>query len=345
MVRLRIRVFNHILSRAHRHFPFHCFPVLIFILLAGAALHAQPGETASAQMAAAPQKKPEFLDRQEVFRRIGLYEEFARNANSLHLDNQSLVKVYRNLGALYVEAGMIPNAAAATQRAIDLMKDGPQDKLADEYNNLSSIHGLMGNLKQSEKDQMHALEIREKIGDPLGIALTWTDMAGVYYQERKFEKALAFAQKGYDVLGKRTDMNPTDHIAVLQTMAFALCDSHQCSNGVPIMKQAVEEAKRTYGPESLSAAAQGFALGYLYWRDGDTTDAAEWMRLSLARMKTFLGWGAPLYVNSMQRYVKFLHDTGERDEARNTEGEIHTLESVVDARSLMTRGEDLLSKK
>ena len=327
------------------HFSFHLLLSALAIAPVCIASHAQPDSTASAQIVAGVSGAPlpELLDRQEVFRRIGIYEDAARRAGSLHLDHQSMIKLYRNLGVLYEMADMIPNSEAATQRAIELMKDGPQDELAEEFNNLSVIHGLMGDLRRSEKDQMRALAIREKIGDPVGIALTWTDMAGVYCQERQFKKALEYARKSYDVLAKRTDMKPTNHAAVLQVMAFALCGARQCSEAVPIMKQAVDESKSAFGPDSLSAAAQGFALGYLYWQSGDTADAAEWMRRSLTRMKTELGWGAPLYVKSIRQYARFLHQTGQREEASNAESEVRRIESVVDARTLTTRGGELLS--
>jgi len=307
---------------------------IAFACIASAAQAAPKDGAGSA--AGASQTLPEHLDRQEVFRRIAIYEDMARRADSLRLDHRTMTKIYRNLGVLYEVAGMIPKAEAATRRAIELMKDGPQNDLAEEFNNLSSIHGLMGDLRQSEKDQMQALAIREKIGDSLGLALTWTDLAGLYYQERQFKKALEYAQKSYDVLAARTGMMPSDHIAVLQTMAFALCGARQCGQAVPIMKQAVEESKSAFGADSLSAAAEGFGLGYVYWQSGDAAQAAEWMQRSLARMKIDLGWGAPLYVKSVEQYAQLLRNTGRREEADNAENEVRRIESVVDARTLNT---------
>lgn len=338
------RVLNHVLSRAHSHFSVPRLLTLFTLALACAPSHPQSSQPADTQTASAVSRAAlEFPDKQDVLRRIAVFEDFARNANSLHIDHQDLIKVYKNLGVLYELAGTFPKSVAATERVIDLMKDGPQNELAEQYNVLSSIHGLMGDVRQSEKDEMHALAIREKIGDPVGIALTWTDIAGLYCQENHYKKALEFAQKSYDVLASHAGMDPTNHVAVLQTFAFALCGTHQCSKGVPVMKTALEESKSAFGPDSLSAAAQGFALGYVYWKNGDTAKAAEMMRVSLALMKTYIGWGAPLYVNSMKQYAQFLHQAGEPEEARNTESEIHTIQSMVDARTLTTRGAEFLS--
>src|SRR5579862_4989471 len=299
--------------RAHGRLPLYCLLVLFPAVLAFAALHAESGQAANAQKSL--HTVPELLDKDEILRRISVFEDLARRADSLHIDQQSLIKIYRNLATLYYLAGMMPGAEAATQRAIELMKDGTQEELADEYNLLSSIHGLLGNFKQAEKDQMQALAVREKIGDPLGVALTWTDMADIYTQERKYKKALEYAQKSYDVLANHTDIKPTNHIAVLQTMAFALCNTGRCGKGVQIMEQVVEESKLAFGADSVSAAAQGFELGYLYWKNGDNVDASEWMARCLKREQADLSWGAPLYVNSMRQYDQFLHQTGQREEA------------------------------
>ena len=314
------------------------------IALACAATQGETDKAALSQLSADASVRPtETLDKQEVFRRIGIYEDIARNADSLHLDRSMTINVYKNLGGLYEMAGMYPRAEAAMKRALEWMKDGPQDDLAEELHQFSTLHSIMGNLRQSEKDQAQALAVREKIGDPVGIALTWIDMAAIYYQGRQYKKALEYAQKSYDVLGNRTDLKPSNHIAVLQTMAFILCGSRQCGKAIPIMREAVDESRNAFGPDSLSAAAQGFALGYVYWQSGDTADAGEWMRRSLPHMKVEVGWGQLIYINGMRGYARFLRETGQREAASIAESEVHRIESVVDARTLTTRGGEFLS--
>src|SRR5262249_39971994 len=152
---------------------------------------------------------------------------------------------------LYEMAGMYPRAETAMRRAIERMNDGPQDDLAEAFNELSTLHSVIGNLRQSERDQAQALAAREKAGDPVGIALTWQDMASLYYRERQYKKALEYAQKSYDVLADRTDLEPANRIAVLQTMAFALCATRQCSKAISIMKESVEESRNAFGADSL----------------------------------------------------------------------------------------------
>jgi tetratricopeptide (TPR) repeat protein len=337
---MRSRVY--VLIRARVRAPFYCLLVFFSIALAGVASSAQSSQSASAQTSsvAEPMTGPGY--KQEILRRIALYEDGARNADSRHVDHPTMIEIYRNLGLLYGPAGMFPKAEAATMRTIELMKGGPQDQLAEEFNHLSLIHGLMGNFRQAEKDQGQALAIREKVGDPVGIALTWIDIAGLYDHERKYKKALEYAQKSYDAVANRTDMKPSNHIAVLEVTAFALCGTRQCSKGVPIMKRALEESKDAYGQESLSAAVESFALGYVYWKSGDIADANEWMQYSITRIKAAVGSDSPIYASTVKQYAQFLHQTKQREEARNADAEVHRIESVLDARTLTFRGGEFL---
>ena len=272
-------------------------------------------------------------DKAEMLRRVAAFEEAARNAPNAHASPQSLLKIYANLGALYMDLSMYPKAEDAMKHAILLLKDGPKDVLAEEIGHLSMLHSAMGELKQAEKDQMRALAIRETIGDPLGIALTWSDLSELYFKKREMKKALEYAQKAFPVLAGNTSVSAADRIAVKQTLALVLCEVHQCVRAIPIMKDALELAESTYGDDSLSAGVEKFLLGHVYWRNGDVPDAAEWMKRGVERMKVDLGWGHVIYVNSMREYALFLRRSGHVEEASSAQSEVRRAESIVDARS------------
>jgi tetratricopeptide (TPR) repeat protein len=285
-----------------------------------------------------------FPSKTEIFRRIAVFEDLARKAASQHSDRQQLITIYRNLGILYEYAGMFPRSEAALKRAIELMKDGPQDQLAEEIHQLALLHAGMGNHRAQEKDEMRALAIRTKIGDLIGIALTWGDLADLYNQMRKYDKDLDYAERSYAVLANDSRVNVNDRIAIRQTLAYALSASHQCGKAIPAMMDAYDLAKSTYGADSLPAGTETFMLGFLYWHCGDNSDAADWMARGLKRMKVDLGWGEPIYLNAMAEYAVFLRKDGQREAASNAESEIRQVQSVVDARTLSTRNDAFLSQ-
>lgn len=280
-----------------------------------------------------PQNVPEFPGKPELLRRVAVFEEAARNAPVAHASHESLLKIYLNLGALYEDLGMYLKSEDAMHRVISLLQDGPQDQLAEELGHLAVLHSVMGNIKQAEKDDMQALQVRKAVGDPTGIAFTWNDLADLYDKQRQFKKALNYAQKSFDVIGNNPAINPSDRIAVHQTLALALCGLRECDKAIPLLKEAVELSTASFGADNLLVGVDQYLLGWAYWHCGDMNSASELMERGTARMKIDLGWGHVVYVNAMDQYAQFLRQYGRMEAARSAESEVQQARSLVDART------------
>lgn len=328
---------THIATRVSIPSGFRRTLIASTITLACAASLAQTDLTTSAPSSDSysnQSAKP--LDRQELFRQIGINEKAARDAYVEHGSVDKLASIYVKLGLLYGNVALHSDAERSTRRAIELLKDGPQSQLAEEINRLSLLHTSMGKASSAEKEHMQALAICESIADPECMTLTWAHLGTLYFKERKMKKSLEYAGKAYSALAQLPGLKASDRIAILQTKAFALCGNHRCGEAIPVMKDAVAQAQSAYGEDSLSASLDYFMLGYIYWHSKDTTDAAKWMERGIDRMRKDLGWGQPLYVNSMEQYAHFLRETGQRDAATEAESEVRRIQSVVDARTLTT---------
>jgi tetratricopeptide (TPR) repeat protein len=275
----------------------------------------------------------EFPDKPELMRRIGVWEALARKGEAVHADTASMVKIYSGLETLYEYAAMYPKAEEAARREVARLRSGPQDQLADALGHLATLHVAMGDPRSAEKEQLEALRVRESVGDPVGTALTWNDLADFYIHQRQFKKALDYAQKAMDVLGDNPKVDADGRMAARQTLAYALCGNRQCARAVLLMKEAVQMSKDTYGADSLEVGMAYFVLGYLSWQSGDVVNAAEWMRRGTDRMRVDLGWGHTLYVNAMAEYARFLRERGQMEAAATAEREVRKAQSVVDVRS------------
>jgi tetratricopeptide (TPR) repeat protein len=288
--------------------------------------------------AAAPQNAVATLPaKAELLRRIDLYEAALRKPEIMHSDDASLATVYASLGKCYLDVAMYPKAEAAMQRAIALLGHGSPATLADETGQLAVLHVAMGDLKRATKDQMGALHIREQIGDPVGIALTWNDLASLYIRQRQYGKALDYAQRAMPLLASNLSVKAGDRIAIRQTLAYALCGVHQCARAIPLLQDALELARDHFGADSLAVGLASYLLGYTYWQSGQMDEAADWMQQGIERMKMDWGWGHTLYVNAVTQYSKFLRQRGQIESATLEERELRQMAAVVDARSLTSR--------
>jgi tetratricopeptide (TPR) repeat protein len=305
--------------------------IVLVSILCAAQIHAQPPASAPTNVDTSIPPKAELL------RRIDLYETALHRAGIDRIDDASVARVYASLGNCYLDLAMYFKAEDAMQHAIALMRNGPQVVLADEIGQLAGLHYLMGDPRLAEKGEMDALRIRQQIGDPVGIALTWNDLANVYIGQRQFSKALDYAQRAIPVLASNPGVQASDRIAIRQTLASALCGTHQCNRAIPLLQQALSLACDNFGVDSLPAGVSTYLLGYAYWQNGQMDKAADYMRGGIGRMKQDWDWGYTLYVKAVEQYAKFLHQRGQMESAALEERELRHMTETVDARSFVGR--------
>jgi tetratricopeptide (TPR) repeat protein len=279
----------------------------------------------------------DFPDRPELLRRVAMYEAALRQAEMIHSPVEKVVNLNRHLGATYADLSMYPRAEQAMQRAVDLLRSGPEGELASAISALAFLHVVTGELRVAEREGLEALRIRERVGEPREIAISWTQMAALYLKRHEYKKAVEFGQKAVDVFDGAPDAKLVDPIGVRFTMARALCEIRECAKAIPLLKQSISLAEGTYGKDGLPVGMGYYLLGYAYWHTGDMAGAAEWMQRGTTRMKVELGWGHPIYIDAVGQYALFLRGRGRTEEAALLEREVHQAEAVVDVRSLAAR--------
>jgi tetratricopeptide (TPR) repeat protein len=317
--------------------------VLLFVVAGVAVIGQSNSAPAPQRNAGSAQLEDSQPDKANVLRLIALNEAAARQGEATHADRKRLVMIYSNLGVLYGDAAMYLKAEDAVRRAVVLLKDGPQDQLAEQIEQLAVLHVAMHKLGLAEKDEMQDMQIREAVGDPVGIAIAQNSLAGLYDEEQKFGKALGYAQKAYDVLADRTEVSAVDRIGVRQTLGFAMTGSRNCDRGIELLKDAMELAKTSAGVSDMKVGYSEYLLGFGYWHCGDRTHASEWLERGSSHMRSDYGWDHALYVNAMTQYARFLRENGQREAAVTVEAVVNQAESVVDAGALTGRTEGLRS--
>ena len=309
--------------------------MLIVGVTAGSAIgQQQVGGTTPQQNAAVPQGDAWFPDKTELLRRIALYEAAERSAEAAHAGTESMVKIYATLAVLYEDASMYSRSEEVMRREIAMLRSGPQEPLAEAMGHLAVVHIGMGKMREAEKDATVALRIREGLGDPVGIAKAWSDLADIYIKQGHYKPAFDYAQKAMAVLADNPKVEVVDRVVVRQTLAHALCGLKQCAQAIPILKAALELEKSRYGEDSLMVGSGYFLLGHAAWKAGDMQNAAAWMLRGTTRMKVDLGWGHVIYLNAMTEYARFLRERGQTEAAASAEREVKMANAVVDARSL-----------
>jgi tetratricopeptide (TPR) repeat protein len=282
----------------------------------------------------------EVATRAETMRRIGVYEAALRGPGVASTRGDVVAKAYTLLASLYEDVAMNDRAEAALKHSIALSRGSAEwsGELATGLNDLGLLHAEQGRLHEAEKEQLEALRLRESLGDSLDIARSWSSLSGLYFKEHKYRVSREFAQRAMEEFSANNNADVVDKISSRLYLSMAMCYSKDCPAAVPVLKDAIDMAKSSYKSTDFPVGEGKFLLGFAYWKAGDTARASAYMQEGTAIMKVQLGWGHPSYLNALGNYARFLRENRREDDAEAVEREIRQAESVVDVRSLPTRG-------
>ena len=289
---------------------------------------------------ASPQSRIGLPTRAEFLRQIAGYETEVRQARAAHASDATLAKMYGQLASYYGGASMHEHAEAALEQAISLLRGHAESsrELADDMDFLGSLHGVMGKLRQAEREGLESVRLWEGLGDSLGIARSWSTLSGIYFRQKKYEISMDFARKAVAELSGNKEANFSDRVAARLNLAQALCHTKECPSAIPLLKDTIAMAKLAFRANDFPVGEAEFLLGFAYWKTGDVAGAYEFMKQGVATMKEQLGWGHPAYLNSLANYAQFLRENRRVEDAEVVERQIRQTEAVVDVHAIQKPG-------
>lgn len=276
--------------------------------------------------------------KQKLLDTVAAYEAMTRKVEQAHTPDLGMARAYWHLGVAYEDAGEIGRSEAALTHSVALFRrsDTRGGELAEALDSLAVIHTWMQKMQEGVREEQEALELREKLGDRLEMARSWSSMAAIKIQQKKFGEARDFAQKAVDEFASDRNATLADGLAARYALGMALCREKNYAAAVPVLRNAVGDAKAALSAQDMPVGIGEFLLGYAYWRSGDMTDAGPEMKTGVTSLETQLGWGAPSYVTVLKLYAKYLHEMRDAEEASNVERRIQQAESVVSVGALQS---------
>ncbi|MBS1805160.1 MAG: tetratricopeptide repeat protein [Acidobacteria bacterium] len=226
------------------------------------------------------------------------------------------------LALRYQDEGKFQDAESAYQRAVEQMKAGDPEALANVTDCMGTMYVQMGRFDQGEQLERKALAIRQEQKDSLGIGLSWMHLAMLSLGKHDNASGEAYAELAVERLVPRNGESRAtgeQKMTALTYLALARCAAHDCKDAMTPLKQAMTVAEASYSEKSFPVAYIRFLQGYVYWKRGDNRNAAKLMESGSAGMEAQLGWTHPTFVSAMQQYEGFLVATRRNVEAREVQ--------------------------
>lgn|GEM_PF-4457753 len=159
-------------------------------------------------------------DQENLQDRIRLARTAFFLAESIEADSLVLVSG-RILGGSYFIANQYDSSTFFTQATVTAANNmGDEDMAAKGYNNLGLIYTDLGNIPLAIENLQKSLEIKERRGDELGMASTYTNMGRAYVGGGSInqpEEALPYFKRAVEIRQKEDseenmDRIPTDYV-------------------------------------------------------------------------------------------------------------------------------------
>ncbi len=138
-----------------------------------------------------------YLEAAEILRKTG--------------EEESLLKIYLNLGVVYFKSGYLDDAEKNLNIALDMIRKVAPGSLleASAYNNLGNVVSERGNLIDAEDYYLRSLKIKEELtGESLDIANTLNNLGSIYLDRKELDKAEQYYMRGYETRRKLAPDNP-----------------------------------------------------------------------------------------------------------------------------------------
>jgi tetratricopeptide (TPR) repeat protein len=274
--------------------------------------------------------------RTKALQKINQLETAAREGESAHVSDVALANVYSELASSYLSAARYDQSEGALKRAISLFRRSPESRsqLADDLDNFGMLHVQMDKMREAHEEELEALQLRQNLGDSLGIARSWNSLAGFYFMDRKYAASRDFARRAVDEFSVNERANLFERVSSRFNLALALCAMKDCPSAIPVVKDGIDIAEAGFKPNDFPIGLGDFFLGYAYWKSGSPSEAGRYMEEGIAIMKRQLSTGHPIYLNALRQYALYLHKSHRAEDANAVEREIRLAENVIDVHSI-----------
>lgn len=257
----------------------------------------------------------------------------------LRLDTQTFTEEQRGaawdlLGSSYQDLEIFDRARQAYGKSIEALRSIPsaQAQYAAALYNLASMEQTLGENDSAMALSEKSRRIYEQLGDPAGIAVACTNLAGLAYVQKDFKTARRSLATALKEAQATTRMREDDYAAMYATeSALALHDGKD-EEAISSIQQAIDRWIHSHGPGYLMLGTGYLLRAHALARSGDYPRALADAQQALAIDEAAIGRNALGYLTAKTEYAQILHASGAKEEASRLEKEAGSALAQLESR-------------
>ena len=222
----------------------------------------------------------------QVNSELGNYDEaieYQKKALPMFSPNsEELGVAFQNLGNLYYKQNKLGEAANMFERSLAVYSQllpNNDSFFISLYNNLASVHCLLGNHKKltDYSDKLLAFRINTISEDGLSLAVTYHNLGQQSYRQGKYNEALEIFEKSLQLELKT---QPPNHIR-LATLYSDIAETYSQLGNCDQSIEYLEKNVSLLPPDNEDLGLRYYDLGNLYHKQGNLQQSASMYEKSL----------------------------------------------------------------
>jgi tetratricopeptide (TPR) repeat protein len=296
------------------------FPLACLLLLAATANRSDAQQQSE-------QSKPE-TGRPALQRRIEVRLTALVAKENAHASNREVGYLWSRLGDDYSQAGEFGNAESAFNHAIESFSKEPgnRDLYARALDQLGALYRVYGRIPEALNCRRKALALREKLGDPLQLALSQSHLAELALISNKYKEAFRGADSAYRQMSGMENAHKGDLLSALLVRTYAKCGLRRNAECLSDAQQALALSRSAFAEDSLPVGAALMALSSAQLDNGAAEEAEGSARRALSALKTELASNDPRVVFAMHQDRDCLLALHRKEEARKIDAQVSAID-------------------
>ena len=242
----------------------------------------------------------------------------ARDAiDSRQLSGNELGRGYIILAVACQGAGDLASAQIAFDRALQVLENdrGHPEDYASALENYAGLYNELGRLDDAVPMWRKAFDLRQRIRDHTGTALSLTRLAQAALARNHIREGLRYLQRASNEANAAPDFTDDDKALVLETQGWLALAEHLAPAAIAAYQRALELVERSRGEQHWLAGWEHTLLGKAYAESGDFRNSLANMQIGITILDHALGENNPKYFAAELAYARVLDQFGLHAEA------------------------------
>jgi tetratricopeptide (TPR) repeat protein len=238
------------------------------------------------------------------------------------------------VGSSYQDLEIFDRARQAYGKALQTLRSVPsaQAQYAAALNNFATLEQTLGEKDSAKALTKKAEQIDEQLGDPTGIAIASTNLAGIACAQKDFKTARRSLATAIEKAQATTQLKDDDYATMYAVRSALALHDGKYEQAISSIQQAIDRWVHAHGPGYFMLATAYLLRAKAWAKSGDYARALADAQHALAIDDVAIGRNTLGYVTAETEYAQILRASGAKEQASRLKKEASTALADLESR-------------